>query len=248
MGAPIHDAATAYRKGRSIRDNAILHRRSRVLLKLDFHDFFHSITVTHWREYVSAVYPDWSSDDVDFSSYILFWGRGGYEPRCLSIGAPSSPMLSNMIMCDFDHAVEDYSNDNGLVYSRYADDMTFSSEDYLKEDDVISAVRKSISVSIVNSLELNDDKTFIASKARTRRVTGLILTNDGRVSLGRDRKRLISAMIDWEKKGKLSKADGAILRGLLAYSYGAEPTFIESLSRKYGKTTINALLFKKAVE
>lgn len=38
---PIHSAATAYRKGFSIADNARLHARSRVLLKLDFSDFFH---------------------------------------------------------------------------------------------------------------------------------------------------------------------------------------------------------------
>src|SRR5258708_32226067 len=42
---PVHPAAAAYVTGRNIAENAIAHVKSRVVLKLDFSDFFPSITV-----------------------------------------------------------------------------------------------------------------------------------------------------------------------------------------------------------
>ena len=247
VDAPLHSAGTAYRKGASILENALPHRHSRVLLKLDFRDFFHSITVEHWSIYAHNMYNSWTEDDLSFSSMVLFWGRGGYAPKCLSIGAPTSPILSNMLMYDLDEKIFKYCGQNHLTYTRYADDITISSDSYIMIEDVINSIKAAIRDSLLSNLKLNDEKTILASKSRARRVTGLVLTNDGRVSLGRDRKRLISAMIDRARKGALPIAEMAELRGLLAFSYGVEPNFVENLEKKYGKVFIRALLFKSII-
>lgn len=100
---PIHKAAMAYREGVSIADNARRHQNSRILLKVDFSDFFPSIVVRDWRRRLKILRPDnIDLDDLPIYDRVLFWGRGGYRPLCLSIGAPSSPILSNIVMFDVD--------------------------------------------------------------------------------------------------------------------------------------------------
>lgn len=242
VDAPIHPAATAYRRGTSIRENALPHCRSRVILKLDFEDFFHSITVDYWIKYTIKQFPFWSERDIEFSSNILFWGEGGYSPRCLSIGAPTSPLISNIMMFDFDSMIQEFSDELGLTYTRYADDLTFSSNIFLDVDVVKKTVETSIKHSLLSNLRINSKKTYLASKARARRVTGLVLTNDGRVSLGRDRKRLISVMVDHAKKGTLPDDELSTLGGLLSFAFGIEPAFLKILERKYGLQIIDHLM------
>jgi RNA-directed DNA polymerase len=45
---------------------------------------------------------------------------------CLAIGAPSSPLLSNVLPCDFDREVSQFCSKLGVAYTRYADDLSFS--------------------------------------------------------------------------------------------------------------------------
>jgi RNA-directed DNA polymerase len=99
---PVHQAAAAYVEDRNIRENAIEHVQSKVLLKLDFQDFFPSITVADWERYAKASSYEFQRGELSLYSRILFWGRRSHEPRCLSIGAPSSPLLSNILLFDVD--------------------------------------------------------------------------------------------------------------------------------------------------
>jgi hypothetical protein len=96
---PVHRAAAAYVIGRGIRDNAGVHCQNSVILKLDFENFFPSIRVRDWKLYVEKNVPEWVPD-IRLLVNILFWGQGKnvVNPKCLSIGAPTSPMISNLIM------------------------------------------------------------------------------------------------------------------------------------------------------
>lgn len=65
---PVHAAAAAYRKNRSIFDNASIHANSRYLLRMDLEEFFPSITQTDLRNYVAehtALFTDWTAPDVE---------------------------------------------------------------------------------------------------------------------------------------------------------------------------------------
>lgn len=57
---PVHEAATAYKHGSSIKANAAAHISSRVILKFDFENFFPSITVEDWAEFTKRSMPHWS--------------------------------------------------------------------------------------------------------------------------------------------------------------------------------------------
>jgi hypothetical protein len=240
---PIHRAAMAYRRGRSINTNATRHASSRYLLKLDFKDFFHPITAADLGAFLAAHWElDLSNEDVGHLKKILFWNRGREGKLILSIGAPSSPMLSNILMYEFDQKVQAFCTKMRVKYSRYADDLTFSSNrpNILREVEVqIGGICKRM---MHPPLRLNAEKTVHASRGRSMRVTGLVLANSGEVSLGRDRKRLIRAQVHHFLVGKLSPEDAAKLRGMLAFVNSAEPTFIRRLRDHYGEAEIDTIM------
>lgn len=242
---PVHDTATAYKIGSSIKDNVTAHLTSRVILKLDFENFFPSITTLDWAAYVHNTMPNWTEGDIRFSQLVMFWGAGGYQPQCLSIGAPTSPLISNALMFEFDNIMSSYANINGLIYTRYADDITLSTMGHLDKDAVILQVNATLHNMNYPSLKLNNAKTRLASNATSRRVTGLIISNNGTVSLGRDRKRLISAMVHHAICGKSTPENIASLAGLLSFATDVEPRFVDFLRKKYGFETLEALQLRK---
>jgi RNA-directed DNA polymerase len=238
---PVHDSATAYKSGASIRENAERHKHSRVILKLDFNNFFNSIKVSDWRAYLASRFREWTEEDAAFSAFVMFWGEGGYQPSCLAVGAPTSPLVSNALMYRFDDLLSDYGQKNNLNYTRYADDITFSTYGFINKLAVLRKVRLTLREIEYPKLRLNPNKTRLASKATMRQVTGLVLTNEQRVSLGRGKKRIISSMIHHAINGSLEMEMQVRLRGLLAFAQDVEPTFVAALAVKYGDAQLRAI-------
>lgn len=238
---PINKVATAYKVGSSIKENAWPHAKSRVILKIDFENFFPSIKVQDWVSYAHEKFPKWSDVDIKFSSYVMFWGAGGYVPICLSIGAPTSPFLSNILMYEFDKILDKFSIRNNLVYTRYADDITISSNGFLDRELVISEIEKALSSIKYPKININRKKTCLVSKSTSRIVTGLIISNDGIVSLGRDKKRLIRSMVHHAINGLSSPTENNRLAGLLSFANDVEPVFLEKLAEHFGKEKVREL-------
>ena len=230
----VHRAATAYERGSSIRANAAAHMESRVIFKMDFENFFNSITTEDWVSYARSVFPEWTDADYLFSSRVLFFGAKTVQPRYLSIGAPTSPRLANALLSNFDHEVSSYCEAHRMVYTRYADDITISSKEYLDRVDVLKFVTQRLKSQAHPKLTLSPLKTGLFSRASSRRVTGITLANDGTLSLGRERKRLIRAMMHRVLLGKLDVDELVRIRGLIAFARDIEPSFVASLSLKYG--------------
>ncbi|MCQ1836953.1 retron St85 family RNA-directed DNA polymerase [Neorhizobium galegae] len=237
----IHASATAYKNGASIKHNANIHKYNRVILKCDFKDFFHSIKPRDWILYAQENFHSLSQDDVGLCARVLFWGRGTSKPACLSIGAPTSPVLSNLIMFDLDEKLTRSAEKIGATYTRYADDITLSADKIetvlLLEKRLKSAVAKSK----YPKLTFNGDKRGLYTTAHRRNITGLNITPDEEISIGRDRKRMISSMIHKYSIGQLSEKDAGKLKGYLAFAYDCEPDFIERMIRKYGEEQISII-------
>lgn len=234
-GFPVHEAAAAYVLGKGISHNADAHRKSRYILKLDFHSFFNSLRPVDWRrvlEFCNVINID--RGDLYFYEKILFWGDGTFTPKMLSVGAPSSPILSNIIMYRFDEYMSEAASKAGAIYTRYADDITISAGDRetcLAMERVALFALKELKYP---SLKFNADKRGIYGRGERRMVTGLVITPNNAVSIGRDRKRLISAMVHRASLGQLDAAQMSELKGLLGFANAAEPRFLISLRRKYG--------------
>lgn len=237
---PVHDAAKAYRNGVSIKDNAALHAGSGPILKMDFRDFFPSIKSTDWEKYCE--YNNvLDVSDRTISSQILFQKRKGESTLRLSIGSPSSPILCNILLFNFDVMIQNEAEKRGIKYSRYADDLTFSGQRIGFLKDMINLVKRSVHQLEYPNLTINDEKTTFVTASRRRVVTGVTLSNDGTLSIGRERKRLLSAQVHHAKLLRLLPDEIAKLSGLLAYVNVVEPEFIEWLREKYGNEIIEKI-------
>lgn len=137
----IHRCAIAYVKGKGIKDNARPHAQNPYMIKIDFSDFFPSIKGTDFIKLAEDQMPnDFDQDDLDRIIKILFWRPKNSAGLRLSIGAPSSPYLSNAMMYKFDSEILTYCLSTGISYTRYADDLTFSMQ---KRDSVAKYLKKS---------------------------------------------------------------------------------------------------------
>ncbi|EKP0318993.1 retron St85 family RNA-directed DNA polymerase [Aeromonas dhakensis] len=244
---PVHDAAMAYRKGKSIRDNALAHAQNQYLLKIDLENFFNSITPTLFWNCIDECLvngPKFSStQDRIYVEKILFWQpvRRSKKTLFLSVGAPSSPAVSNFCLYKFDHLLTEECQTLGIVYTRYADDLTFSTniKDILK---LLPALIQTLLKKLYNSaLRLNNGKTVFSSKAHNRHVTGVTINNQGNLSLGRERKRFLKHLINQHKYGLLDDTELGYLRGLLAFANHIEPQFIMRMREKYTVDLISSI-------
>jgi RNA-directed DNA polymerase len=237
---PVHSAATAYRVHTSIRDHAQSHVRSRFLLKLDFSDFFLSIS----REDISQHAKDiggMSEEDAKLLSWLVSWKNKATGRLSLSIGAPSSPAVSNSIMFPFDEAISKTCGRFGVTYTRYADDLAFSTSNA----DVLNEIEKIVIGQLESlpypRLRLNQKKTINVSTRDRRSLVGLVLTPENRVSLGRAKKREIRAMTHHFVVGRLAVDKVGTLRGLLSFAWSVEPTFVRVLVDRYGNEVFERL-------
>lgn len=237
---PVHSNAIAYRKGLSIRSNAVPHAKTRFTLRMDFKDFFPSFCDHHVREFIeregSKIGWELNDDDLDFIAKIST--RFGL----LTIGAPSSPMLTNAMMYGFDHRISDWANAEGLIYTRYADDLFISSQRPNKLTAARDIMLEESAQFKYARLIVNDKKTAYLSRRYRRTITGLVVTPAEQVSIGRGRKREIKSMVHRFMTGSMTIGEVDKLRGLVGYSKGVEPSFYDSLCVKYGKLVLEKVL------
>lgn len=226
---PVHECTTAYRDGRSIRLNAARHVRSHYMLKVDFEQFFPSVKKRDIKNHLSRhLQASLSPDAIEMVAHCLTWApvRGNGLELC--IGAPSSPLISNSIMYDFDDAMSNYCGDS-ISYTRYADDLTFSCNEKGALDQVLQFVRSSLDRLEYPRIAINEHKTVFASRKSRRTVTGIVLTPDHKLSVGRTRKRLIRATYHRFLLGELDSDESEELMGLIAFVESVEPGFRERL-------------------
>ncbi|MGB5064170.1 MAG: retron St85 family RNA-directed DNA polymerase [Candidatus Competibacter sp.] len=236
----IHDAAMAYRNDISILHNAQLHRSNRFFLKMDLENFFPSISfydlkplLNHWHK---SANPDW---DLDPEAEDLIRNVCFYENDRLAIGYPSSPIISNIAMREFDSkAVALITNHRfgKVIYTRYADDLVFSTD--IKG--VCSEIKHQIENLIANTnspdIKVNNVKTKIGSSTGgSASVTGLKICPNGHITIHRNQKDHIRLLLSLYKKGVLNEDDQRSLLGNLSYCHYVAPDFYTKISKKYFK-------------
>ncbi|MGQ3892180.1 retron St85 family RNA-directed DNA polymerase [Legionella sp. CNM-4043-24] len=262
---PIHESAKAYRKNKNgILENIKTHRNSRYFYKFDFVDFFSSIKANDFflflqeknydrliivnliklfftfkksqesmrnKEAYDSIKSNQNNPDYLLNLYTDYF-KNEFQ---LSIGAPSSPFISNIIMFDFDRKLTEWSIKNNICYSRYADDMTFSSNQNYKLEIIREKINDFLSEIPYLNMELNIKKERKCTFKQRVRITGLILTPTKSISIGRDKKKLIRAMINHFSLGKMEKDEIEKLKGWIAYCKDVEPKFYNTLFSKYSQ-------------
>jgi RNA-directed DNA polymerase len=231
----------SYKEGVGTIKNAEMHVAQNFLLKMDFQDFFPSIKGDDILNLIAVniMKPPFSGLSAKDRDVII---KIACKKNQLTIGAPSSPAISNAVLYQFDQLMHDESVKRGVIYSRYADDLAFSTNRPNVLAEILEIVKKALVEQASPRLRINFDKTIFASRKRRRVVTGLILTPEKKVSIGRDKKREIKALCYQFGKGSLSVDAASYLRGYLSYVNSVEPAFIESLRDKYGSEVMERIL------
>ena len=160
---PVSKFATAYQKGSTTRGNAEPHIGKKFLLKLDITDFFGSITFEQVQR--TAFNTRYVSRQVGYLLTSLCC-----KDDSLPQGAATSPALSNIVMYRFDNYIGRWCSQRQIAYTRYCDDMTFSSDRPLYG--VYQKVKKML---FEMGFELNEAKTHFISNADRQTVTGLVV-------------------------------------------------------------------------
>ncbi|MCE5364134.1 retron St85 family RNA-directed DNA polymerase [Pseudomonas anguilliseptica] len=237
---PIHESAMAYRKGLSIKNNANAHKNNRYLLKLDLENFFNSISSELFWKVWGSILPRPPETDKRTLENLLFWcpskTTGGR--LILSIGAPSSPLVSNFFMYKFDGAVQVLCAEREIKYTRYADDLTFSTNQKNTLFELPRLIEIQLMTLFGSEIRVNRKKTKFSSTAHNRHVTGITISNDQKLSLGRSRKRYIKHLVHQYILNKLDPEHTQHLRGLLSFAKHVEPSFLHSLAKKYSTELI----------
>lgn len=238
---PIHDCAKAYIKSSSIFDNALPHKNKKFLLKMDFRDFFPSITPSDLIYFLEKNGLVLGSFESTIITNYLFWRRKGERKLSLCIGAPSSPLISNIIMYDIDCEISEFCNKEEISYTRYADDLTFSSDDMEKLKAVYGFISNLVKKSEHPKLVINKEKTKYIGKGRSKRVTGVVITHKGELGVGRHLRKKIRAMIYLYSKNRLKREDIPYLHGMLSHINNIEHDYYVILKGQYGSEMFNAL-------
>jgi retron-type reverse transcriptase len=160
---PISKYATAYRYGGSTRRNAAPHVGQPMVLKLDIRNFFDNILYTTVKE--TAFPAEIYAEPLRILLTILCYGRD-----VLPQGAPSSPIITNILMREFDDAVGSWCRERKIAYTRYCDDMTFSG--MFQADEVkqfISGQLRSL------GLFLNEEKARLLRSGQRQTITGIVV-------------------------------------------------------------------------
>lgn len=243
---PVHDCATAYKIGASIALNASRHAGNSYISKFDFSNFFPSISSLDVVRHIKNNLGDRLSEkDIADVARVCCIKDKVIDRLYLSVGAPSSPILSNSVMYFFDSEVQRWSSERGIVYTRYADDMTFSTNERMMFLEIEPFLERVVKALDYPRLLINHEKTVHVSKKCQRKVTGLLISSEGKVSLGRDRKREISSLIHRFTLGQLDPADIFRLQGLFGFANDAEPEFIVRMKLKYGEGVVSAIFEKR---
>ena len=171
----VSEYATGFCSNKSILDNAQKHVNQHCIVNIDIKDFFPSVSF----ERVFRVFSYYGyTKEVSFALAKLCT----YEDQ-IPQGSPASPAISNIVCLKLDARLSALANKYEAVYSRYADDITFSSQHDAKS--IIPAVK-----SILNDegFQVNDEKTRIAYPYQRQEVTGLIV-NGSSVRIPKQYKR-----------------------------------------------------------
>ena len=184
---PVSRYATGYKYGSSVQRNAQRHVGKEKILKLDIKSFFDSIQYSTVKEKVFRTNK--YSENIRVLLSMLC-----YQKDSLPQGAPTSPMITNIIMRDFDEKVGSWCRERGIVYSRYCDDMTFSANDF-NSDDVKTFVRNELKTM---KLYLNEKKTTEISSHKRQVVTGIVVNQ--KLNVSSEYKRAIRQEVYFCKK------------------------------------------------
>ena len=213
----------------STRGNAAEHIGNAYLQKLDIQDFFESVTNERVRKSLEELGLGRAAAQL-IADLTTCQGR-------LPLGAPSSPLMSNLVLRQFDIDVLNLLESRGITYTRYADDLAFSGpEEFDVKDEIATLLR-------TRGLALNLTKCKKFKLGQPMFVTGLSVSNESHPRLrGRFKKMLRTSLYYVEKHGVQGHSEylhekttrsASKLAGRLRFASSVEPLWANKMKALY---------------
>ncbi|MEQ6310054.1 reverse transcriptase domain-containing protein [Delftia acidovorans] len=239
---PAHDAAHGFLAGRSIVSNAAPHAGHDVVINLDVKDFFPSIAFGRikgvfrhlgYGEAMATLLALLCSENRAQAWQVdgekLFVG-GKARERVLPQGAPTSPMLTNLLCRRLDRRLLGLARQLGFVYTRYADDLTFSASGEAARDNVGRLLGRVRWILRDEGFTPHPDKERVMRKGRRQEVTGLVVNTD-KPGVSRETRRRLRAALHRATQASAGKpahwqgqaAQPSQLLGLAQFVYQVDP-------------------------
>lgn len=231
----VHPAVHSFKSSHSILTNAGLHVGKEWVANIDIQNFFGSILKKDVARFLAESGFDKKSCQ-NLASLITL-------NNSLPQGAPTSPIFSNAYLHQFDEGMSTFAEKSGVTYTRYADDITFSSNEKMAVIENIKFAKKFLYERF--SLKLNGSKTRLVSKGGQQRVTGVIVNSVPMPP--RKMRRLVRAMAFNAVRDERADFDELLkIKGHFAH-FSSFPNFrkskeakdLRSLIRSYEKMITN---------
>lgn len=203
-------AATGFRRGISIRDNAAAHSGRAVVVNADIRDFFPTTEYGKVLRVCRSLAGGALSPFAQRFLAEILCHRGR-----LATGAPSSPAVANLVLRGMDRRLTGIAQKLGVTYTRYADDLTFSGG-----DEAVWMLKPSGRMLGELGYALDREKTNIFRRGRRQTVTGLVVNDIA--GLARPLRRKLRAAVHRRCTGQPPEMRGKAvtdeqLRGWLAF-------------------------------
>jgi RNA-directed DNA polymerase len=212
----LHECAHGFRSNHSIVTNAQPHVGSEVIINFDLKNFFPSISYKRvkglfqsfgYSEAAATIFgllctePEIEEVELDGKTYFV-----AVSERHLPQGYPASPAITNLLCRRLDKRLDRMAGELGFVYTRYADDLTFSaSGDSLQN--ICNILRRTESIVSHEGFTINEQKTRILRKNRQQEVTGIVVNEHLSISK-KELKRFRATLFQIEKDGPEGKRWG----------------------------------------
>ena len=228
---PVSSCVFSFRSGVSIFDNATHHVGKAFVAGIDIENFFGSITKSQVSELLCS--SGFNEESARIISSLVT------KDDVLPQGAPTSPIISNAFLYDFDKKLIEICKVLKLTYSRYADDITISGDD---RDSIYSIIELAkVELKRDYNLLLNQQKTRISTRYSQQKVTGLVV-NDEKLSPRPPRKfrrRVRAAFHNAKMRETVSMREMRSLYGYLSYLKSFEHLKETMEVQKYKKILAN---------
>ncbi|MCK5902567.1 MAG: RNA-directed DNA polymerase [Cocleimonas sp.] len=235
---PLSEQAHGFVPAKSIVTNAEPHSGKKVVINLDLNDFFPTISFIRiqglFKKYgynreVSTLLallcsePETETIELDGQRYYI----QSYQ-RFLPQGAPTSPNISNIICRHLDKRLQGLATKYDFTYTRYADDLTFSSNN---TDSIMLLLKWVNNIVTEEGFKLHPDKTRIMRQGTRQEVTGIVV-NDGLSVNRKQLKRFRAVLFQIKKDGYENKQWGK--GGLLLPTLQGYAHFVKMVNPKKG--------------
>lgn len=192
--------ATGFVRGKSVKDNALMHIEQTCIFNIDLENFFQSISKLMVRRALHRELSDrLQSNEVINIICRLCTVPDNSGTEVLPQGAPTSPVLSNIVLKSLDKDMAELAERMGCKYSRYADDITFSHSKTIRR---MSPSWQSRIYNIIAKygLKVNEKKTKTFVPGMRQEVTGVVVSD--KINVPRSYIKQLRVLIHlWEKYG-----------------------------------------------